>query len=215
MTLADRREREKEQRRESILKAAEKLFFSRGFDDVSVNDIAAEAEVNKALLYYYFEDKKSLYIAIVLRAVRTLKEMVQEIVVNSKTSVEEIYRLRTIFILFASIYPNYHRVYCDFRSGRFGFNNEEAREDLKQITGLQKDIVEIACDVMKTGISEGVLSSNVTPLDSAVLTLTISEGMANMSPGLKQVLEDHGATPIVYSQELSTLAYEMLRGKRY
>jgi TetR/AcrR family transcriptional regulator len=41
VTLADRKEREKEQRRSDIINAAEKLFFSRGCDNVSMNDIAS------------------------------------------------------------------------------------------------------------------------------------------------------------------------------
>ncbi len=40
MALADRKEREKEQRQRDIINAAEKLFFSRGYDNVSMNDIA-------------------------------------------------------------------------------------------------------------------------------------------------------------------------------
>jgi len=42
------------------LKAAEKLFASKGFDGARVDDIAQEAGVNKALIYYYFKSKKSI-----------------------------------------------------------------------------------------------------------------------------------------------------------
>lgn len=45
---------------ERILAAAEKLFASRGFAAVSVRDIAAEAGVNKALVFYYFDNKANL-----------------------------------------------------------------------------------------------------------------------------------------------------------
>ncbi len=40
MALADRNEREKEQMRKDIINGAEKLFFSKGYDSVSMNDIA-------------------------------------------------------------------------------------------------------------------------------------------------------------------------------
>ena len=45
---------------DKILLAAEKLFASRGFAAVSVRDIAVEAGVNKALVFYYFENKAKL-----------------------------------------------------------------------------------------------------------------------------------------------------------
>jgi TetR/AcrR family transcriptional regulator len=44
----------------NILKAAEELFASKGFAAVSVRDIAQLAEVNKALVFYYYENKANL-----------------------------------------------------------------------------------------------------------------------------------------------------------
>ena len=44
----------------SILRAAEELFASKGFAAVSVRDIAQLADVNKALVFYYYENKANL-----------------------------------------------------------------------------------------------------------------------------------------------------------
>lgn len=66
MSTTARREREKQQRRESIVDAAEKLFFSKGYDDVSLDDIAQEAELNRATIYLYFENKEDLCFAVIL-----------------------------------------------------------------------------------------------------------------------------------------------------
>ncbi len=43
-----------------ILRAAEELFAAKGFAAVSVRDIAQLAEVNKALVFYYYENKATL-----------------------------------------------------------------------------------------------------------------------------------------------------------
>ena len=48
-----------------IFDAAEPLFSARGFDGVSVDDIARDAGVNKAMIYYHFADKLALYRAVV------------------------------------------------------------------------------------------------------------------------------------------------------
>ena len=48
MGISERRQREKEQRKTEIIDAAERLFFSRGYEDVSMDDIAREVELNKA-----------------------------------------------------------------------------------------------------------------------------------------------------------------------
>ena len=44
----------------SILRAAEELFAAKGFAAVSVRDIAQLADVNKALVFYYYENKATL-----------------------------------------------------------------------------------------------------------------------------------------------------------
>ena len=46
--------------KEKILKSAEKLFAERGYDAVSIDDIAKEAETTKSLFFYYFEKKPDI-----------------------------------------------------------------------------------------------------------------------------------------------------------
>ena len=45
----------------SILIEAEKLFSEQDFDAVSVRDIAKEANVNIAMISYYFGSKEKLF----------------------------------------------------------------------------------------------------------------------------------------------------------
>ena len=47
--------------RESLLLAAQRLFAARGFDGVSVKDLAKETGHNAALVNYYFKNKEGLY----------------------------------------------------------------------------------------------------------------------------------------------------------
>jgi AcrR family transcriptional regulator len=53
--------------REAILDAAERLFADRGFDGVSVRDVAAEAGVRPGLATYYFPVKLNLFEAVIAR----------------------------------------------------------------------------------------------------------------------------------------------------
>ena len=60
MGIADRKEREREEMRGSILDAARKLFITNGFDKVSIRNIADEIEYSPATIYLYFKDKNAL-----------------------------------------------------------------------------------------------------------------------------------------------------------
>ncbi len=48
-----------------ILEIAEQLFATKGFDGVTVRDIAEQAHVNVAMINYYFRNKDDLYRGIV------------------------------------------------------------------------------------------------------------------------------------------------------
>jgi AcrR family transcriptional regulator len=47
--------------KDRILNSAERLFADNGFDGVSIRDIAADAEVQLALIHYHFGTKLNLY----------------------------------------------------------------------------------------------------------------------------------------------------------
>lgn len=61
--MAPRPSVEKE-RRQEILQAASTCFARSGYDATSMADIAAELPFSKALLYYYFESKRELFLAL-------------------------------------------------------------------------------------------------------------------------------------------------------
>ncbi len=68
--------RQPEASRDSILQAALAEFAQEGLAGARVDAIAASAGVNKALLYYYFHDKESLYDAVLDRFFIRLTERV-------------------------------------------------------------------------------------------------------------------------------------------
>jgi AcrR family transcriptional regulator len=55
------RERKKQQTRELIAETARRLFRERGFDAVSVDDVAREADVSRKTVFNYFPNKEDLF----------------------------------------------------------------------------------------------------------------------------------------------------------
>ena len=60
--------------RERILKAAERLFADRGYEETSVRAIVAKARVNQAAINYHFGGKDGLYREVLPAAFRALTE---------------------------------------------------------------------------------------------------------------------------------------------
>jgi TetR/AcrR family transcriptional regulator len=65
--------------RAAILKAAAKEFAENGIAGARTDSIARKARVNKALLYYYFKDKETLYGAVLDEAFSGLKNTVFQV----------------------------------------------------------------------------------------------------------------------------------------
>jgi AcrR family transcriptional regulator len=64
------------QRKEEILLASAVVFARRGYDAADLEEVADAVGVSKAALYYYFTNKKSLFLATVDHGMRRLKEAV-------------------------------------------------------------------------------------------------------------------------------------------
>jgi AcrR family transcriptional regulator len=64
---AARRAREKRERREAILDAAERVFGEKGAAHATMEDVADAAEVSKGTVYLYFKSKDDLFVALTHR----------------------------------------------------------------------------------------------------------------------------------------------------
>lgn len=78
MGAPERKEREKTIREDDIIDAAERVFFARGFDAATMDDVAREADFSKRTLYKYFSSKNQLTLAIAHRGFCILNAMLRE-----------------------------------------------------------------------------------------------------------------------------------------
>src|SRR6476660_1331426 len=64
------------ERRAAILDAAMRVFADRGYHGSSIDEIAGEAGVSKALIYEHFASKQELYGELIARNARDLTQRV-------------------------------------------------------------------------------------------------------------------------------------------
>jgi AcrR family transcriptional regulator len=155
MNLEVRREREKQERRESILNAAEKVFFSKGFDRCSMEEIAREAQLSRALLYVYFKDKAAMLRAIVLRALESLRERFATAIEAHGTGLEQIAAIGRAYYDFSREQSDYFDVMT--QSASFShLLDADAQSEALQICG--NDLMQLMVQALETGIADGTLS---------------------------------------------------------
>jgi AcrR family transcriptional regulator len=90
-----RRERKREQTKQGLINAAIDLFVAKGYDETTIDDIAAAADVAKVTFYYYFKSKEEIVLAIKESGAEELLGRMEKLFLE-KVSASEI--LRTFFL---------------------------------------------------------------------------------------------------------------------
>jgi AcrR family transcriptional regulator len=162
-----RLERERKQRRDSIIDTAERFFIEQGYERTMVDKIALEAGYTKATIYNYFESKDDLFIAVVAKTYEELSRILEDSMENRDIT----YDLRSLgdaYLTFVEKYPDQAVL---FEEGRLGLvignmvRKEESGEPLTEsetefrqhqlrIQGLMTDI--ISGTIRKAGAEDKV-----------------------------------------------------------
>lgn len=103
-------QRPDEKKRQLIAQTAARLFATRPFHKVKLDDVAAEAGVGKGTLYIYFKSKEDLYLSLIYDGFAALVRRLEEEIQQSHLRADEALR-RVVAALV-----------------RFGFENPQAFE---------------------------------------------------------------------------------------
>lgn len=120
-------------KRDEILQAAAKLFASRPFHEVKLDDVATDAKVGKGTLYTYFTSKEALFIAIVDEAfARLVAELTSSLEQRATSAWDGLRVIVTELVRFGRTYPDKFRL---MRSGVdvCSAQNVEARLQLLRV----------------------------------------------------------------------------------
>ncbi|MFO8101883.1 MAG: TetR/AcrR family transcriptional regulator [Dehalococcoidia bacterium] len=94
----------------SILQAAEKLFGEKGYQGVSVDEIARHAGVAKGLVNYHFGNKENLLIHVLSKGTTTLFTELDSVVRDKKSAKDKIRAAIEIYLSVASAGPGLTRM---------------------------------------------------------------------------------------------------------
>jgi AcrR family transcriptional regulator len=107
MGITERKNRQKEEKKELILKTAMELFLNEGFENVSMRKIAERIEYSPASVYLYFKDKDELLHSLHIKGFEKLFSMQQE-VKDIKEPLERLKEHGKVYMKFALKNPEYY-----------------------------------------------------------------------------------------------------------
>ena len=134
-----RRQREKEQRYQSILSAAEKLFAAEGYHKASMEQIGAEAELSVGAVYFYFKNKEDLLIRLLDEIGYQLRDMLGQEFRKADGSMEGIARAGQVF--FEEFCPRHPQRIAIFFRESVGQSQHVERHRKRIFDRLIEDVV--------------------------------------------------------------------------
>jgi len=184
MGVAERKEREKEQRRQEIIAAAEKVFFKKGVDNATMDDVAEQAELSKATLYLYFVSKEEIYSAIFSKSQEALFKMIEKSTAKVTDTREKIAAFLSAFISFQKKNPEYFEAFFYFLTKDIEIDDENCYTRDRKRTG--QEFLSNWVNLIQKGKDEGLIRENLNEIPIALILWMQLIGFLKIYPKLKK-----------------------------
>jgi len=191
MGVAERKEREKEQRRNDIIDAAEAVFFSKGYDNATMDEVAEKAEFSKGTLYIYFKNKNELLHAISARALEILYSWFSSAVEKEKTGIDKVRAIGRTYYEFFIKEPDYYNALLHDEKIKIHPGDLEENEALARCEEWGHKIFQLIEDMVRVGIADGTIRNDLRPELMPLILWGHSTGLFHLMGKKKAVLEQH------------------------
>lgn len=181
MGINERKEKEKEIRRNDIIDASEKVFFSKGYDVATMEDIAREAEFSKRTVYVYFNSKEQLYFEIMVRGYKILIWMMEASIKEAEggNGLDKIKQIGRTLYKFSNEYPDYFNAIMGYENSERDFANGIPDESREECYALGEKMFGYLTSALKNGIEEGVIRSELDIVNTAIVLWSCTIGLFN------------------------------------
>jgi len=152
--------RDRERTRTEILDVATAEFAERGFSGARVDEIAAATRTTKRMIYYYFANKKQLYIAVLQRAYARIREAEQQVDVAHLDPVMAIRRIAETTFDHHEANPDFIRL--------VSVENIHRAEHVKELAGqvdLGTPVIQLLAELLQRGRAEGLFRADCDAID--------------------------------------------------
>lgn len=188
-----RRLREKEQRYNTVLKAAETLFAQKGYHQTSIEEIAELAEVSTGAVYFYFKNKEDLLIKLMQEIGIFLREWLGKELEKTRPTFDGFSQVAVAFLRdFCLSYPEKITIFFRESVGQ-SQEVEEQRKDM--FVKLTSDIKNVLINISR-GLGKGFVT-DVSPEVMAVCIVGIYERIAchyvlwqHQAPNIMDIVEE-------------------------
>lgn len=138
-----------------ILQVAETLFAEKGFEGTSIRDISKEANINVAMVSYYFGSKEKLLEALILLKTSGLKEQLIHLIDENLEPMEKINKLIALYI---------NRINCNkgiYRVLHFELASQKKALEIQSFSEIKKANLKSMELIIQEGQAKGVFRKDI------------------------------------------------------
>ena len=157
--------------RTKILDTAARLFSSRGYDSTSLANVAKDAQVSKALIFWHFDTKENLFEAVLSRTMEPF--VFDDDALRGLTPGQRLSHLVDGYVAFVQQNVASVRLFANL------LMEEETRSDdfAEKVLGLYRRFRGLLEQAIADGQEGGSLARDVSPSDHAALILATLNGI--------------------------------------
>jgi AcrR family transcriptional regulator len=151
-------------RKAAILEAAGKVFYRKGFLATKLSDIAEEANMDRASLYYYVGSKQDLFENIFSGAVTENINKARAIAKEDIPSLEKLAKMiESLMISFEEKYPFFYILVQEDLRKISQIGDPKNEKWLATNKKLSKEYFEVIKGIITQGIEDGEIRSSLPP----------------------------------------------------
>lgn len=174
--------------RHIILDNAAKVFSQYGYKKTTINDIARTVGKGKSSVYYYFESKEDIFMAIVQNEVELLREELQQVV---SKYIEPTDKLKAYILNRMKIYKKASRFY---KSITIGLHHQ-----LDFVSEIIKKHEALELDILQHIIEEGCKAKQFVVAKPRFAALAIDTALKSLDRPLQKG-ESEGTIDVLTNQ---------------
>jgi AcrR family transcriptional regulator len=187
MSLEERKREEKEERRRTIVDAAEAVLGRTDRSAMTMADIADEARLSRSLLYVYFEDMDDIVLAVTHRGLRALRERFEAAAGGADSGLMKIRAVGEAYVAFAHEKPTYFDLVAQFEARTATPDDATDRE--RRCLAEADRVMETMTGAIQHGIDDGSIRPTLDPTRTALTLWGYTHGLiqlaANKGAGLE------------------------------
>jgi len=139
-----------------ILDCATELFSKKGYSKTSMDELALKCDLNKAMIFYYYDSKRGLYEAVIVEVLDEIYDSIVKENANHKTPSQELESFIKTYVSFAFSHPYLPALLLKELS-------DSGSQIPQTLFSHMKKLYILFLDILKRGVEKGCFS-DVVPM---------------------------------------------------